>query len=381
MWLAFVAFVAAMLALDLFVFHRHAHEVSFREASLFSAMWVGLGLAFGVVVLVFGGSTAGGEYFAGYLIEKALSVDNVFVFALIFTYFSVPAKYQHRVLFWGVIGALIMRAIFIALGAELLETYDFVVYVFGALLIATGIRMATHRSEEIHPERNPILRLLRSRVAMTERYQGQRFWVRRSQLAPAEQPARGRAALGVWIATPLFAVLVIVETTDLIFAIDSIPAIFAITTDTFIVFTSNAFALLGLRALYFMLAGAIERFIYLKAGLALILVFVGAKFIYGGLVAKVPVTVSLPFIVLVVAVSIAASLWATRTGTKHADASANEASRADADPIDDERTVTEPARPAAGRGDSRLEPDYDDAESPPGEERVTASPGRRRETS
>jgi tellurite resistance protein TerC len=325
MWIAFVAFVAAMLALDLFVFHRDAHVVSFREATLFSAMWVGLGLAFGVVVLVFGGSTAGGEYFAGYLIEKALSVDNVFVFALIFAYFAVPPEYQHRVLFWGVIGALVMRAVFIALGAELLETYDFVVYLFGALLIATGIRMATHRTSEIHPERNPILRLMRRRLAMTDRYHGQRFWVRRSELGDDEQPARGRALLGVWVATPLLGVLVMVETTDLIFAIDSIPAIFAITTDTFIVFTSNAFALLGLRALYFMLAGAMQRFVYLKAGLALILVFVGAKFIYGDLVGKVPVTVSLPFIALVVGVSIAASLYATRARPASADPVVDEA--------------------------------------------------------
>jgi tellurite resistance protein TerC len=340
MWLAFVAFVAAMLALDLFVLHREAHEVSFREASVLSAVWVGLGLAFGVVILVFGGGQAGGEYFAGYLIEKALSVDNVFVFALIFAYFSVPAKYQHRVLFWGVVGALAMRAVFIALGAELLETYDFIVYLFGALLIATGVKMALHRTQEIHPERNPVLRLLRRRVAMTDRYHGQRFWVRRSALAPDEQPARGRALLGVWVATPLLAVLVMVETTDLIFAVDSIPAIFAITTDTFIVFTSNAFALLGLRALYFMLAGAMQRFVYLKTGLALILVFVGAKFIYGDLFGKVPITVSLPFIGLVVGVSIAASLWATRergggdrpTPDRHGGGAAPAAARTVGDP-------------------------------------------------
>ncbi|NLT06101.1 MAG: TerC family protein [Solirubrobacterales bacterium] len=312
MWLAFVAFVAAMLALDLFVLHRHPHEVSFREATVVSSIWIGLGLGFGVVVLVFGGPTPGGEYFAGYLIEKALSVDNVFVFALIFGYFSVPAKYQHRVLFWGVIGALAMRGVFIALGAELLERYDFVVYFFGVLLIATGIRMATHHTEEIHPERNPILRLLRRRVAMTDRYHGHRFWLRASELEEGERPTGRRPLFGVWVATPLLAVLVMVETTDLIFAVDSIPAIFAITTDTFIVFTSNAFALLGLRALYFMLAGAIERFIYLKYGLSLILVFVGAKFIYSDLFGKVPITVSLPVIAVVVGGSIAASLWATR---------------------------------------------------------------------
>ncbi|HEU4974179.1 MAG TPA: TerC family protein [Baekduia sp.] len=314
MWLAFVAFLVIMLALDLFVFHRHAHAVSFREATAFSALWIGLGLAFGLVVLIFGGSQAGGEYFAGYLIEKALSVDNVFVFALIFGWFAVPVEFQHRVLFWGVIGALALRAVFIAVGAELLETYDFFVYVFGVLLIATGVRMALHRDEEVHPERNPVLRLLRRRVAMTDRYHGQRFWIRRRELAADERPAHGRLLAGTWVATPLLAVLVVIETTDVIFAVDSIPAIFAITTDTFIVFTSNAFALLGLRALYFMLAGAMQRFIYLKTGLALILVFVGGKFIYGDLVGKVPITVSLPVIALVVAVSIGASLYATRGG-------------------------------------------------------------------
>jgi tellurite resistance protein TerC len=310
-WAAFVAFIAAMLALDLFVFHREAKEVSFREASLFSALWVSLGVGFGIVVLVAGGGQAGGEYFAGYLIEKALSVDNVFVFALIFTYFAVPARYQHRVLFWGVIGALLMRAVFIALGAELLETYDFIVYVFGALLIATGIRMALHRGHEVHPERNPAVRLLRRIVPITSEYSGQRFFVRATRLEPRDRPA-GRSLLGVWVATPLLAVLVAVESADLIFAVDSIPAIFAITTDTFIVFSSNAFALLGLRALYFMLAGAIQRFVYLQVGLSLILVFVGGKFIYGDLFGKVPIYVSLPFIAAVVAISIGASLIATR---------------------------------------------------------------------
>lgn len=331
MWMAFIGFVLAMLALDLFVFHRHAHEVSLREAAAFSGAWVSLGLGFGVLVLAFGGAQAGGEYFAGYLIEKALSVDNVFVFALIFGYFAVPPEYQHRVLFWGVIGALVLRGAFIAAGAELLETYDFIVYVFGALLIATGVRMALHRETEIHPERNPVLRMLRRRLAITDRYHGQRFWIRRSQLPAAERPRQGRALLGIWVATPLLAVLVLVETTDVIFAVDSIPAIFAITTDPFIVFTSNVFALLGLRALYFLLAGAMRRFVYLKPGLAAILVFVGAKFIYGDLFGKVPITVSLPFIALVVGGSIAASLWATRGA---------EPSSAEAGP-DDPRSVAE----------------------------------------
>jgi tellurite resistance protein TerC len=312
-WLAFAAFIAVMLALDLFVFHREAHEVSFREATVFSAVWIGLGLAFGAIVWAWQGATAGGEYYAGYLIEKALSVDNVFVFALIFSYFAVPAKYQHRVLFWGVVGALVMRAVFIALGAELLERYDFVVYLFAAILIFTGVRMARHREEKIDPERNPILRLLRRRVAMTADFRGQRFFVRDRSLPEHERPP-GRRILGRWVATPLLAVLIAVETSDLIFAVDSIPAIFAITTNTFIVFSSNAFALLGLRALYFMLAGAMGRFVYLRFGLALILVFVGAKFIWNDLVGKVPIYVSLPVIALVIGASIAASLWATRGG-------------------------------------------------------------------
>jgi tellurite resistance protein TerC len=266
-----------------------------------------------VIVWAWQGPTAGGEYYAGYLIEKALSVDNVFVFALIFAYFAVPAKYQHRVLFWGVIGALVMRAVFIALGAELLERYDWIVYGFAALLIFTGVRMALHQDEEVDPGRNPVLRFVRRSVAMTPDYRGQRFFVRARSLPEGERPA-GRRLFGVWVATPLLAVLVAVETSDLIFAVDSIPAIFAITTNTFIVFTSNAFALLGLRALYFMLAGAMGRFVHLRLGLAVVLVFVGAKFVWNDLVGKVPVSVSLPVIAFVIGSSIAASLWATRGG-------------------------------------------------------------------
>jgi tellurite resistance protein TerC len=314
-WLGFSAFLVVVLALDLFVFHRDPHRVSFREASVASAIWIGLGLAFGVAVLVWQGGEKGGEYFAGYLIEKALSVDNVFVFALLFGYFAVPAEYQHRVLFWGVIGALVMRAVFIALGAQLLEAYDFVIYLFGTLLVVTGIRMALHREENVHPERNPILRGLRRLVPITSDWHGHRFFVRASSLSESERPRGSRPFLGVWVGTPLLAVLVAVETSDLIFAIDSIPAIFAITTDTFIVFTSNAFALLGLRALYFMLAGAIDRFVYLKVGLSMILVFVGAKFLLSDIVGKVPVWVSLPFIAIVVTVAIVASLLATRGGS------------------------------------------------------------------
>jgi tellurite resistance protein TerC len=296
-WVAFGAFVLLMLVLDLFVLHRDAKEISFREAAVLSAFWVALALVFGILVWIWAGPAVAGEYYAGYIIEKALSVDNVFVFALIFAYFAVPVEYQYRVLFWGVLGALALRVIFILIGAELLETYDWMVYLFGAFLIYTGIRMARHSNQEVHPERNPVLRLLRRVLPMTDGYRGQKLLVRE----------RGKL-----MATPLLAVLIAVETTDVVFAVDSIPAIFAITTNTFVVWTSNAFAILGLRALYFMLAGLMERFVYLSLGLSVVLVFVGAKFIWSDLFGKVPIWVSLPFIATVVSISIGASLWKTR---------------------------------------------------------------------
>jgi tellurite resistance protein TerC len=299
-WVAFGAFILLMLVLDLFVLHRDAKEISFREAAVLSAFWVALGLLFGILVWIWAGPTTAGEYYAGYIIEKALSVDNVFVFALIFAYFAVPVEYQYRVLFWGVVGALVLRVVFILIGAELLETYDWMVYLFGAFLIYTGIRMARHSNQEVHPERNPVLRLLRRVLPMTDGYRGQKLLVRE----------RGKL-----MATPLLAVLIAVETTDVVFAVDSIPAIFAITTNTFVVWTSNAFAILGLRALYFMLAGLMQRFVYLSLGLSVVLVFVGAKFIWSDLFGKVPIWVSLPFIATVVAVSIAASLRKTRGKT------------------------------------------------------------------
>ncbi len=299
-WAAFGAFILLMLVLDLFVLHRDAKEISFREAALFSAFWVALALLFGILIWIWAGPTTAGEYYAGYTIEKALSVDNVFVFALIFAYFAVPVQYQYRVLFWGVVGALVLRVIFILIGAELLERYDWMVYLFGAFLIYTGIRMVRHSNQEVHPERNPLIKLLRRILPMTEGYRGQKLLIRE----------RGKL-----MATPLLAVLLAVETTDVVFAVDSIPAIFAITTDTFVVWTSNAFAILGLRALYFMLAGLMQRFVYLSLGLSVVLVFVGVKFIWSDLFGKVPIWVSLPFIATVVAVSIAASLWKTRTKT------------------------------------------------------------------
>jgi tellurite resistance protein TerC len=294
-WVAFVALILILLALDLFVFHREAHEVSFREATLFSGFWIALGLAFGGVVFLWMGPVAGGEYLAGYLIEKSLSVDNIFVFALLFTYFAVPAKYQHRVLFWGILGALVFRAIFIAAGVAFLERFHWAIFVFGGLLVITGVRMALHRHEEIHPERNPVLRAFRRIVPMTPAYRGQRFVVREH---------------GRLMATPLMAVLVLVETTDIVFAVDSIPAIFAVTRDPFIVFSSNAFAILGLRALYFMLAGMIKRFVYLKYGLSVILVYVGIKMLASD-VYEVPIWASLTVIAVVIGAAVALSLLRT----------------------------------------------------------------------
>ncbi|WP_107771195.1 TerC family protein [Nocardioides sediminis] len=294
-WAAVLAVIVVMLAVDLFA-HRTAHVVSVREAALWSALWVGLGLGFGAVVWWAYGPQAGGEYYAGYLIEKSLAVDNVFVFALIFTYFAVPREYQHRVLFYGVLGALVFRAIFIAGGAVLIENFAWILYVFGAFLVYTGWKMFRHRDDQLDPSRNPVLRWVKKRVPSTEEYHGQKFWVRRA---------------GRWVATPLFFVLVMVETTDIIFAVDSIPAIFAVTQEPFLVFTSNAFAILGLRAMYFLLADLMHRFVFLKAGLAVILVFVGIKMLLLD-VWKVPIWLSLTVIAASIAVAVAASLRATR---------------------------------------------------------------------
>ena len=294
-WGAVLAVILVMLAIDLLA-HRKAHVVSVREAAAWSAVWVSLGLAFGAIIWWAYGAQAGGEYYAGYLIEKSLAVDNVFVFALIFTYFAVPREYQHRVLFYGVLGALVFRAIFIAGGVVLIENFAWILYVFGAFLVFTGWKMFTHRNDEMDPSRNPVLRLVKRWVPSTDEYDGQKFWVKRA---------------GKWVATPLFTVLVLVETTDIIFAVDSIPAIFAVTQDPFLVFTSNAFAILGLRAMYFLLADLIHRFIYLKAGLAAILVFVGIKMLLLD-VWKVPIWLSLTVIATSITVAVVASLRATR---------------------------------------------------------------------
>jgi tellurite resistance protein TerC len=294
-WFAVLGVIVAMLAIDL-VAHRKEHVVGVREAATWSAVWVGLGVAFGAVVWWTSGPQAGGEYFAGYLIEKSLAVDNVFVFALIFSYFAVPRQYQHRVLFYGVLGALVLRAAFIIGGATLLDRFHWMLYLFGAFLVYTGIKMYRHRDQQLDLANNPVLRAARRVVPTTSELHGQRFWVRLD---------------GRWVATPLFFVLVLVETTDVVFAVDSIPAIFAVTREPFIVFTSNAFAILGLRAMYFLLGDLMHRFVYLKSGLAAILVFVGAKMLLLD-VLKVPVALSLAVIATCLGVAVLASLRATR---------------------------------------------------------------------
>lgn len=302
-WVGFNAFVIALLALDLGVFHREAHVVSVREAAIWSAVWVSLSLGFNYFVYRFLGPQAGLEFLTGYLIEKALSVDNIFVFVLIFGYFGVPAKYQHRVLFWGILGALLMRGTMIGMGALLIERFDWILYVFGAFLVFTGIRMAREDESRIEPEANPVLRLVRRFLPVTTTYHGQRFFVR--------EPV-GRGGKVRRVATPLFVVLVFVETTDLVFAVDSIPAIFAITRDPFIVYTSNILAILGLRALYFLLAGIIHKFHYLQLGLSVVLIFIGVKMLLADIY-HVPTAVSLGVIALVLGASVAGSLiWPRR---------------------------------------------------------------------
>ncbi len=296
LWVGFNVFVLGMLALDLGVFHRKAHVVSFKEAGIWSAVWIGLALLFNAGIWRFLGPQKGVEFLTGYLIEKSLSVDNIFVFALIFAYFAVPQEYQHRVLFWGILGALVMRAIFIAAGAALIANFHWIIYVFGAFLILTGIKMAFAPDKGLEPEKNPVVRLVRRLMPVTERYHGQKFFAREN---------------GALAATPLFLVLALVETTDLIFAVDSIPAIFAVTSDPFIVYTSNVFAILGLRSLYFLLAGVMSKFEYLKLGLAAILVFVGTKMAIVDLY-KIPSAISLGVVAAILAVAIGASLLRAR---------------------------------------------------------------------
>ena len=295
-WIVFNLFVLAMLALDLGVFHRNAHEVKVKEAAAWSAVWIALSLLFCLGVWRVKGPEAGLEFLTGYLIEKALSVDNIFVFVLVFSWFAVPTRYQHRILFWGILGALVMRGGMIAAGAALVERFHWIIYVFGAFLVFTGIRMAISRDEAVHPEANPVLRLLRRILPVTSEYRGQRMLVR--------EEIGGRRRLA---ATPLLVVLAVVETTDVVFAVDSIPAIFAVTRDPFLVYSSNVFAILGLRALYFLLAGVIRRFHFLKLGLAGVLAFVGAKMLASD-VFPIPIALSLAVVAAMLGISVVASL-------------------------------------------------------------------------
>ncbi|MFC0681582.1 TerC family protein [Lysobacter korlensis] len=294
-WAAVLGVILVMLLIDL-VAHRRAHVIGVKEAAAWSVVWVCSGVAFGVIVWSTWGAEFGQQYFAGYLIEKSLAVDNVFVWAIIFSAFAVPRAFQHRVLFLGVLGALVFRGIFIAAGALLIEQFSWLLYVFAAFLIYTGYRMARTRNEHAHPERSRVLTLFRRFVPMTDLYVGQRFLVRKA---------------GVVLATPLLAVLVLVEVTDIVFAVDSIPAIFAVTAEPFLVFTANAFAILGLRAMYFLLADLIHRFVYLKVGLAIVLIWVGLKMLLLD-VFYIPTLVSLTVVAAVIAVSILVSFRATK---------------------------------------------------------------------
>jgi tellurite resistance protein TerC len=293
LWAAFIVFVLAMLVLDLGVFHRKSHEVSLKEAGVWSAVWVALAIAFNVAVYTSFGAQRALEFTTSYLLEKALAVDNIFVFVVIFSAFAVPAAYQHRVLFWGVLGALVMRAGFILAGGAFLQRFHWAFYVFGAILALTGVKLLLQRNQELHPERNPLVKAFQRVFPVTREPAGDRFTVVRD---------------GRRYATPLLLALVAVEVTDLVFAVDSIPAIFAITQDPFIVFTSNIFAILGLRSLYFLLSGVITKFVYLKVGLSVVLIFVGAKMLLMD-VYKVPVAASLAVIAGILGVSILVSLF------------------------------------------------------------------------
>jgi tellurite resistance protein TerC len=299
-WILFSLFILVMLGLDLLVFRRKAHAVSMKEALGWSAVWIGLAVVFCVGLLVLRGQKPALEFLTGYLIEESLSVDNLFVILLIFSFFHIDAEHQHRVLFWGILGALVMRLGFILAGIRLIETFHWAIYVFGAVLVVSGLRMWSHRTPSIQPDKNPVLRLVRRFVPVTPGFEGSKFFVRRE---------------GRRLATPLFVVLVLVESADLVFALDSIPAVLAITRDPFIVFSSNAFAILGLRALYFALAGVMKLFHYLHYGLSAILVFVGTKMLLADLV-HIPVAAALG----VVAIILGGSVWLSLARPRPADA-------------------------------------------------------------
>lgn len=344
LWFAVIAFIVVMLAIDL-VAHRRAHVIGVKEAAAWSAVWIALGVGFGVIVWAVWGADFGQQYFAGYLIEKSLAVDNVFVWAIIFAHFAVPPQFQHRVLFLGVLGALIFRGIFIAGGAVLIANFSWVLYIFAAFLLYTGFRMIRQRDEHLNPDQSRVLGAFRRFVPMTDTFHGQRLLVRKG---------------GLIMATPLLAVLVLVETTDIMFAVDSIPAIFAVTDEVFLVFTANAFAILGLRAMYFLLADLVHRFVYLKIGLALVLMWVGVKMLLKIDVYYIPTPLSLAVIATILTVSVVASLRATRG--------------------QDRRSLQTPAEPpfriANPDEDAHLEPLLGRARSRHRSERTAAGPPR-----
>ncbi len=302
-WLAFAGIVVALLAFDLGVLHKDDHEIGVRESLLLSAGYIGVALLFGAGVWWALGAQSGMDYYTGFMIEKSLSMDNVFVIALIFGFFAIPRQYQHRVLFWGILGVIVLRAIMIGLGATLVSQFSWLLYIFGAFLVFTGIKMWIVADHVPDIANNPLLKFLRRHMRVTDGLRGNAFWVREAD------PATGRLER---FATPLLLALVLVEFVDLVFAVDSVPAIFAITTDPFIVYTSNIFAILGLRALYFALAAMIHRFKYLKYALALVLVFIGAKIFLVGIIGKVPAAVSLSVTFGLIAGGVLVSLWKTR---------------------------------------------------------------------
>lgn len=291
-WAGFIAFVILLLAIDLGLFHRKSHEVKIKEALIWSAVWISLAFVFNYGIYLFMGKEKALEFLTGYLIEKSLSVDNLFVFIMLFSFFNVQPKYQHKVLFWGILGALIMRAIFIFAGVALISKFHWIIYIFGAFLIFTGIKMLFHKDEEVAPDKNPLVRLFKKFFPVSEQMHGGNFFVKINAKT---------------VATPLFIVLLVVEFTDLIFAVDSIPAILAISNDSFIIFTSNVFAILGLRALYFALAGITKYFHYLKYGLSAILVFVGIKMVIVGYY-KIPIVYSLLTILGILVISVVLSV-------------------------------------------------------------------------
>lgn len=292
LWSVFNVFILAMLIVDLVVLHKEDETVSIKEALYWTGAWIVLALLFGIGVYYYMGSQTALDYYTGYLIEKSLSVDNIFVFLLVFTYFKVPDEFQHKVLFWGIFGALVMRLLFIFTGVALIERFHWIIYVFGGFLVFTGIKLAMEKDKEVHPERNPVLKLVRRFFPTTKNYHGSKFFIRK---------------MGRLIATPLFIVLVVIETTDLVFALDSIPAILAITRDEFIIYSSNAFAILGLRALYFAVSGVMRLFHYLHYGLSAILVFVGIKMMLSELY-HIPTPYALGFIAGALTISVVASI-------------------------------------------------------------------------